>query len=467
MPQPPEADRVNPAPGGATSKRPGALAEYGMVFVLLLLVVGFSALTVDDTQNSGAAAGTEIADRILKAAAPRRVAVITPESVTGVQLAKALGGALSGSTHSVVGSVHGSPPQLGEQLRQWAAAGTRIDVIACPRTVASWPVVRSINDRFPQLGGACQVMTPDSYRWPAFLKQRNVLNIAQQISVIAIIAIGMTLVIITAGIDLSVGSLIGLAAVTSTVLIRDLGGGREAGSLAMLLCGAAGIAACGGIGMISGICVAGFGLPAFIVTLAMMLMAKGLALTITDSQSINEVPPAFGWLGSGRTLAVPHSVILMFALYAIAHLVMTRTRLGRHIYATGGNEEAARLAGVPVHRVKLIVYTVCGLLAGLGGVIMASKHRGVEPNFGFMDELTVIAAVVVGGTSLMGGQGRVLGTLIGAFIIAVIRNGMNQIGVPPNPQMMVMGAVILGAVLLDQFRKGKVSWHDLTGLFQR
>ncbi len=146
---------------------------------------------------------------------------------------------------------------------------------------------------------------------------------------------------------------------------------------------------------------------------------------------------------------------------------MSRTRLGRHIYAIGGNEEAARLAGVPVQRVLLIVYTLCGLLAGLGGVIMASKHKGVEPNFGFMDELTVIAAVVVGGTSLMGGQGKVLGTLIGAFIIAVIRNGMNQVGVPPNPQMIVMGAVILGAVSIDQFRKGKVTWRNFTSLFQR
>ena len=146
---------------------------------------------------------------------------------------------------------------------------------------------------------------------------------------------------------------------------------------------------------------------------------------------------------------------------------MARTRLGRHIYAIGGNAEAARLAGVPVQRVQVIVYTVCGLLAGLGGVILASKHKGVEPNFGFMDELTVIAAVIVGGTSLMGGEGKVLGTLIGAFIIAVIRNGMNQMGVPPNPQMIVMGAVILLAVLIDQIRKGNVSLRDLRDTFQR
>lgn len=437
-----------------------------MLLVLLVLVVGFSALTVTDTQNSGAAAGQELASKIDASGTALRVAIVTPENVTGVQLAEALAGALENSGHQLVGTVHGNPPMAGEKLRQWEQAGTRVDVIACPNAVASWSMVRKINTRFPGLGGKCRVVAPDSYKWPAFLKQRNVLNIAQQISIIAIIAIGMTLVIITAGIDLSVGSLIGLAAVTSTVLIRDVAGGRDAGSFGMLVCGLAGIAVCGAVGLLSGICVAAFRLPAFIVTLAMMLMARGLALTITDSKSINEVPAAFGWLGAGRTLAIPNSVILMFVLYATAHFVMSRTRLGRHIYAIGGNEEAARLAGVPVPRVLLIVYTLCGLLAGLGGVIMASKHKGVEPNFGFMDELTVIAAVVVGGTSLLGGQGRVLGTLIGAFIIAVIRNGMNQVGVPPNPQMIVMGAVILGAVLIDQFRKGKVAWRDITSLFR-
>ena len=261
--------------------------------------------------------------------------------------------------------------------------------------------------------------------------------------------------------------LFAVAAVTATVLIRDLGGAREAGAAAMVLCALAGVLACGVCGLASGLCVAAFRIPPFIATLAMMLMARGLALTITDSQSVNEVPESFGWLGSERSLGVPHSVLLMFALYGCAHFVMSRTALGRHIYAIGGNAEAARLAGVPVERVQLIVYTLCGLLAGLGGVIMASKHKGVEPNFGFMDELTVIAAVVVGGTSLMGGQGKVLGTLIGAFIIAVIRNGMNQVGVQPNPQMIVMGAVTLAAVLLDQIRKGNVSLRDIRQSLRR
>jgi len=438
-----------------------------MLLVLFILVLGFSALTVTDTQNSGSDAGVELATKVDALGLDQQVAIVTPQSVTGVQLADALARKLSSAGHQLVGRVHGSPPDVGKRLQEWSQAGVRVDAIACPNTVASWTLVKEVNSRFSGLGGACRVLAPESYKWPAFLKQSNLLNIAQQISIIAIIAIGMTLVIITAGIDLSVGSLIGLAAVTSTVLIRDVAGGRDAGSIGMLLCGVAGVAVCGGVGCVSGVCVAAFRLPPFLVTLSMMLMARGLALTITDSQSINDVPASFGWLGSGRTFAVPNSVILMFALYALAHFVMSRTRLGRHIYAIGGNEEAARLAGVPVQRVLLVVYSLCGLLAGLGGVIMASKHKGVEPNFGFMDELTVIAAVVVGGTSLMGGQGRVLGTLIGAFIIAVIRNGMNQVGVPPNPQMIVMGAVILGAVMIDQLRKGRVAWRDLNSMFRR
>jgi len=438
--------------------------EYGMLFVLAVLVVCFSVLTLTDSHNVGADAGREVAATTADIDGPRRICVITPNTVTGTQLSDAFVAALreSGRESELAGApLSGGPPQVRSALERWREEEKRVNVIVCPGSVARWGFIADINARFPRLAGECRVVTPANYRWPAFLGRNNLLNIAQQISIIAIIAIGMTLVIITAGIDLSVGSLIGLAAVTTTVLIRDAAGAREASAAAMAGCAALGIAACAFTGFVSGFLIAGFRLPPFIVTLGMMLMARGLALTITDSQSVNEVPESFGWLGSERSVGVPHSVLLMFALYGGAHFVMTRTRFGRHVYAIGGNVEAARLAGVPVQRVQLIVYTCCGLLAGLGGVIMASKHRGVEPNFGFMDELTVIAAVVVGGTSLMGGQGRVLGTLIGAFIIAVIRNGMNQVGVPPNPQMIVMGGVILLAVLIDQIRKGTVSWRDL------
>jgi ribose transport system permease protein len=152
-------------------------------------------------------------------------------------------------------------------------------------------------------------------------------------------------------------------------------------------------------------------------------------------------------------LSIPNAVLLMLVLYTVAHVLMTRMALGRYIYAVGGNREAARLSGVPVRRVLLFVYTLCGCLAGLGGVITASQLKGGSPNYGHMYELYVIAAVVVGGTSLAGGEGKILGTLIGAFIIAVIRNGMNLTGVESYTQNVILGLVILGAVLLDRLKK--------------
>jgi ribose transport system permease protein len=222
----------------------------------------------------------------------------------------------------------------------------------------------------------------------------------------------------------------------------------------MVLCCLAGIGVCASAGLFSGTMVTYFGVPAFIVTLAMMLVARGLAGILSGGQSIYQVPPSFDWLGRGReVLGIPNAVLLMGVLYFAAHVVLSRTTLGRHVYAVGGNAEAARLSGVPVEGVLLFAYTLSGALAGLGGIVMASKLRSGDPIYGPMYELYVVAAVVVGGTSLSGGEGKVLGTLIGAFIIAVIQNGMNLTGVRSYPQMVVFGFVILGAVLLDRCRK--------------
>jgi ribose transport system permease protein len=183
-----------------------------------------------------------------------------------------------------------------------------------------------------------------------------------------------------------------------------------------------------------------------------MLIARGLALQLTGGFSIYQVPDALTWLGQGRTLGIPNTVLLLVALYAAAHVFMAHTRLGRYIYAVGGNAEAARLSGVPVAAVIVFVYTVSGLSAGLGGCIQASQIKTGTPTMGSMFELYVIAAVVIGGTSLSGGTGQVLGTLIGAFIISVIQNGMNLIGIGSYVQQIVLGGVILAAVLLDKFR---------------
>jgi ribose transport system permease protein len=206
-------------------------------------------------------------------------------------------------------------------------------------------------------------------------------------------------------------------------------------------------------GVYNGFMVTAFGVPPFVVTLGLMLMARGLSFRLADGQSISLLSPAFLWIGKGNLFGVPTPIVLTIALYIIAHVVMSRTVFGRYVYAIGGNREAARLSGVPVRRILLAVYTICGALAGLGGVVLASQLSAGDPKYGNMYELEVIAAVVVGGTSLMGGQGKIFGTLIGAFIIAVIKNGMNLTGVDPFNQMIVLGAVLTAAVLLDAVKR--------------
>jgi ribose transport system permease protein len=314
-------------------------------------------------------------------------------------------------------------------------------------------VVQSVVADIPGLSAA-RVATPPAYRWPTFLLADNVRNVANQITVIAIIAIGMTMVIITAGIDLSVGSLIALSAVVTAWLIGSLGG-DNASAWAMLLSGLGGILLCGAIGAFSGFTITRFRIPPFIATLAMMQVAAGVAYIISRGRPIYQIPSGFVLLGRGAEplFRIPYAVILMVALYVLAHIVMTRTTLGRYIYAVGGNAEAARLSGVRVGGILLLVYTLCGLLAGLGGVIMASQLKSGAPTYGLTYELYVIAAVVVGGTSLSGGEGRIFGTLIGAFIIAVIQNGMNLTNVETYTQKVVLGLVILGAVLLDRLKQ--------------
>jgi ribose transport system permease protein len=267
------------------------------------------------------------------------------------------------------------------------------------------------------------------------------------------IGIGMTMVILTGGIDLSVGSLIALCAVLIARLMRDYGGGSGGGPGAMVLACAAGLAVCALAGVFNGLMITVFRVPPFIVTLAVMQIARGLAYEWSEGQSINQVPAAFVWLGRGRgILGIPNTVLLMGALYAVAQVVMARMTIGRYIYAIGGNREGAFYAAVPVKRVLVFVYTVCGLLAGLGGVVEASRLQSGAPTYGQSAELAVIAAVVVGGASLTGGRGSILGTLVGALIIAVIENGMNLTKVGSYRQMVVLGCVTLGAVLIDQLR---------------
>lgn len=421
------------------------LAGSGMLLALVLLCAFFSIVTWTEQAPQDAAAAKQLAAQI---APDAKVLIVVRPQAEDIAFA----GALNAELRSRAEVVQGEPKEARAALERVASAGG-VDVIACTPVTASWLVFADLAADFPALKNT-RVLRPVSQSWPVFLKADNLLNIANQIAVIAILAIGMTLVIIAGGIDLSVGSLIALSAVVTTMIVRDFCGGTDAGVSGMLVAGLGGIVLCGACGLISGAFITRLRLPPFIVTLAMMLVCSGLAYRFADNQSVYQVPEAFVWLGRGADLlGLPNAVVLMILLYAVAHVVMTQTQFGRHLYAVGGNTEAAFISGVPVRRVVLSAYVLCGLLAGLGGVVTASLLKSGSPTYGQMYELYVIAAVVVGGTSLSGGKGTMFGTLIGAFIIAVIQNGMNLTNVESNTQKIVLGLVILAAVLVDRVRK--------------
>lgn len=423
--------------------------DYGMLFVLLLLGGLFSLLTIKLQHPTGEDAGRQVADLIVsRHGSQARVLIVTRNTRDDLIFAEAADKRLKAAGVTVVQNINGSPLDVRRAIE--AAIGRRetIDAIAANDVTAKWTVY----DQYPAVGsGRCVIPTP--YSWPDFLKATNLIGVANQTAIYAIIAIGMTMVIVTAGIDLSVGSLVALAAVCSALVIRDWGGGPGAG-IGMVIAGSlVGIGVCAAAGAFNGLMITLFRMPPFIVTLGTMMMASGLAFRLSEGRSIPELPASFFWLGRGQSLGIPHPVLLMLGLYLIAHVVMSRMVFGRYVYAIGGNEEVARLSGVPVKRVLLVVYTICGALAGLGGVVLASQLSAGDPKFGSMYELEVIAAVVVGGTSLMGGHGKIFGTLIGAFIIAVIKNGMNLTNVDAFNQLIVLGAVLILAVLLDTLKR--------------
>ncbi|MGE3309410.1 MAG: ABC transporter permease [Limisphaerales bacterium] len=429
------------------------VSDHGMVGVLLLLCAFFSVVTRTEQTPTGDEAARQVLAEIgrLPGAKPN-VLIAVGDQPDDAAFVAALEPGLVAAGARVLAVARGGPSDARAALARLAEAGEPLNVIACTRLSASWLVFEDLETDFPALGNPRRI-TPGTYEWPNFLKTANLLNIANQIAVIAIVAIGMTMVIITAGIDLSVGSLIAFSAVVAARIIRDHAGGTEASALGMTLACVGAVAACGGIGAFSGVMITRFAIPPFIVTLAMMLVASGLAYLLAEGQSVYQIPDSFVWLGRGSDyFNLPNAVILMLALYLVAHVLMSRTRLGRHLYAVGGNREAARLSGVPVERVLMFAYIASGALAGLGGIIMASQLKSGSPTYGNMYELYVIAAVVVGGTSLSGGEGRMFGTLTGAFTIAVIQNGMNLTNVESFTQKVVLGLVILGAVLLDRLR---------------
>ncbi|MEU6127985.1 ABC transporter permease [Saccharopolyspora sp. NPDC047091] len=285
---------------------------------------------------------------------------------------------------------------------------------------------------------------------PSFLTADNLFNLGSQTSVNAVMAVGVTLVIITGGIDLSVGSVAALSGVLGVMLMADFGFHPLLGILGGIVVGAA-------AGLVNGLLVSTVGLPPFIATLGMLSVARGLVLITTGAVAVFGAPESFRLLGQGVLGPIPVPVLLIVLVAVVGHLVLTRTRLGRYAYVMGSNMEAARLSGVPVRKHTTWVYVVAGSLAGLGGMIAASRINSGQPNFGEGLELDVIAAVVIGGASLFGGRGTVLGSLIGAFLVAVIRNGAVQLNIGTFYQNVLIGVIIWLAVWWDFYQRRKLA----------
>ena len=280
---------------------------------------------------------------------------------------------------------------------------------------------------------------------PHFLTVSNLLNVAEQTSINAVVAVGMTFVILSAGIDLSVGSMVALSGV---VLGTALQGGHSL-AVALPLSLLTGMAC----GLGNGALISWGGLPPFIVTLGTMSIARGAALLFTEGRPVSGFDTSFRVLATGRVGFVPAGVVVMAVVYVVAHFVLTRTTFGRYVYAIGGNEEATRLSGVSIRFHKTMIYGVSGLTSAVAAVILTARLNSAQPIAGMMYELDAIAATVIGGTSLMGGDGTLAGTLVGALIMGVLRNGLNLLGVSSFLQQVVIGGVIVVAVLLDTVLK--------------
>jgi ribose transport system permease protein len=286
-----------------------------------------------------------------------------------------------------------------------------------------------------------------------FLTVENGVNVLRQISVNLCLSIGMTMIIIAGGIDLSVGSVLALSGAVAAGLLKSgvsltpLGVALEFTPLGAIV---AGIVVGAALGAFNGLAITRFALPPFVATLGMLSIARGLTMLWTGGHPVTTLGEDFGFLGTGLHLGVPMPVWIAGALAALFTLVTRRTRFGRHLYAVGGNERAAALSGLNVQRIKLAVYTLGGALAGVAGLLTAARLDSATPNAGVGYELDSIAAVVIGGTSLSGGRGSIIGTVLGCLIIGVLNNGLVLLEVSPFWQQVVKGFVILAAVAIDR-----------------
>jgi ribose transport system permease protein len=284
----------------------------------------------------------------------------------------------------------------------------------------------------------------------AFLTTANLFSVMRAFSLTAIMAVGQTIVILTAGIDLSVGSIMGLSGLFTAMMIRD-GYSVELAVLAGLLTGS-------GVGLCNGLMITKLRLPPFIATLGTLSMGRGLMYWITHGWPVTlSFEHPFLSLGQGYVGPIPVPVIVMLALYIAAAIFLSRTSIGRYIYAVGGNEQAARFSGIRVNSVKVLVYTISGFCCAISGLILLARMVSAQPMAGLGYELPVIAACAIGGTSLMGGEGTILGTLMGAALMGILQNGMVLVGIDTYAQQAVTGAVIVIAVTLDQWRQRRVA----------
>ena len=287
----------------------------------------------------------------------------------------------------------------------------------------------------------------------SFVQPQNLINVVRQISVIGLLALGVSVCIIAMGIDLSLGSVLGLSAVVTASLVQQIGwkealyDGFTAPWFVAVLAGlSVGILA----GGVNGSLIALFKIPPFIATLGMMTIARGLAYIYSNGRPVSTLTPDFLFLGGGDILGLPIPIIVFGTVIVLTHLMLNNTRFGRHVYAIGGNETAARVSGVNIGRTKVLIYTFSGLMAGIGGIVITARVQSATPALGMGYELDAIASAVIGGTSFAGGIGTVWGVVVGALIIGVMNNGLDLLNVSPFYQQVVKGVIIIVAIIIDE-----------------
>lgn len=283
---------------------------------------------------------------------------------------------------------------------------------------------------------------------PRFLTVQNLMIIVTQVSINALLAFGVTFVIITGGIDLSIGSMVAVTGVVAAQFAHP-------DAYPVVVPVGVGLLAGLGFGAFNGFVITRSNVPPFIVTLGTMTIGRGLALILSKGRPISNLSDEFNFIGGGKILGVPTLILFLLVAFVMCSVLLRKTVLGRYMYAVGGNEQAAKASGIQLSRIKMAVYTLCGGLAALAGILLTSRITTGQPNAGAGFELDAIAAAIIGGTSTSGGSGTMTGTLIGALLIGVISNGLDLLNVTSYYQQVVMGIIIIGAVVLDSFNQVK------------